>query len=332
MTKKILFAFACLGLAAAAGAEVNFDKGVGVKSIIEQAGKPGNKDIYPNTLYPYHSYYTRDCRSVSFGPSAGPLTSERVYLDSTEYVRECHWVNVQQCQQVPVQTCHTVMVPGPNGTQVAQQQCTTTYRQECHMVQQQQCYDRPGQTYRASAQLSIGKRQLFPWETESFSLCMEGPRVNVTPTASPYSYGVDQAGLYDITFNMTPNYRVPSNPDPNGLNYAAFTFKDGKFTLSVSDKWAAEYAGDKVAIKIELKKDGWWFFDSSKGEKTFTLDTASSYDLVFAESDLTKNKDFVDDSGYKGPSKYFVKWGFQRLGKVSTDQYVKKDETPKISQ
>lgn len=330
MTKKIVFAFACLGLAVTAGAEVNFDKGIDVKNVIDQADKNSSKDYYPHAGYPYHSYYSRDCRSFSFGPSAAPVISERVFLRSTEYVRECHMVPVQVCRTVQVQQCHTAYKPGPNGTQVAYQQCHSVPWQECYMVQQQQCYDRPGQTFRTSAQLNIAQRQLFPWEKESFSVCMEGPRVNVVPTASPYSYGVDQVGMYDITFNMTPNYRVPTNPDPNGLNYSAFTFKDGKFILSVADRWAAEYAGEKVSIKIELKKDGFWFFDSSKGEKTFTFDTAAGYDLVFAESDLTKTKDFIDDSADKGPSKYFVKWGFQRLGKVSTDKYVKKDETPKI--
>ncbi|HBA62184.1 MAG TPA: hypothetical protein DCZ92_15495 [Elusimicrobia bacterium] len=330
MTKKILFAFACLGLAVTAGAEVNFDKGVDVKSAVKQVEKNTSKDLYPNAGYPYHSYFSRDCRNFSFGPSASAIASERVYLASTEYVRECRMVHYQVCRTVQVQQCHTAYKPGPNGTQVPYQQCVSVPKQECHMEQRQECHDRPGQTFRTTAQLNIAQRQLFPWERESFSVCMEGPRVNVVPTASPYSYGVDQVGLYDITFNMRPNYRVPTNPDPNGLNYAAFSFKDGKFTLSVTDRWTNEYAGEKVAIKIELMKDGFWFFNSSKGEKTFTFATANGYDLVFAEGDLTKNKDFVDDSADKGPAKFYVKWGFQRLGKVSTDQYVKKDESPKI--
>ena len=330
MRKNIMLVLAFLGLAVSAGAEVNFDKGVDVKSFVKEASSV-NKDYYPTPGYQYHSYFTKDCRSMSFGPSASSLISDRVYLDSTEYVRECHMQNVQVCHTVYEQHCHTVMVPGPNNTQVAQQQCTSVPKQQCHMEQQQQCYDRPGQTFHSTAQLNIAPRKLYPWEKESFNVCMEGNRVDVEPSATPYSYDIDREGLYDLTFRLTPGYRVATPPDENGLSYTAFSFKDGKFTLNVADNWAAEYAGEKVVIKVELKKDGFLFFDSSKGEKTFTFDTAAGYDLVFAENDLTKTKAFQEDEDYRGPSKYFVKWGFQRIGKVSTDKYVKKDQTPKIT-
>jgi len=332
MKKNVIFILACLGLAVSAGAEVNFDKGVDVKNFVELATQNSDKDYYPQPNGPHFVRYSRDCRGFSFGPSALPLTSQRVYLDSTEYVQVCHMAQVQVCRTVQVQQCHTVMVPGPNSTQVPRQECHMVPPQECHMEQRQECYERPGQTFHSTVQLNIARRDLFPWETESFSVCMEGPRVDMDSTKSPYSYSVDRIGQYDITFNLTPNYRVPTAPDSNGLNYAAFTFKAGKFTLSVADRWAAEYAGEKVAIKIELMKDGFLFFNSSRGEKTFTFDTAAGYALVFAESDLAKPKELIDDSADKGASKFFVKWGFQRLGRVSTNQYVKKDETPKITQ
>ncbi|OGR98477.1 MAG: hypothetical protein A2016_11605 [Elusimicrobia bacterium GWF2_62_30] len=195
------------------------------------------------------------------------------------------------------------------------------------------CRERIGQTFRTTAQVNLAARQLYPWENESFSVCMEGPRVDFRTGASPYSYGVDQVGLYDVTFNLTPNYRVPTPPDSDGMSYTAFTYKDGKFILNVSDRWATEYAGEQVAIKVELIKDGFLFFNSSKGEKTFTLNVAGNYELAFAESDLTKNKDFVDDSGdLKGAKKFFVKWGFRRIGRISTQDYIGKGDTSKIPQ
>ena len=92
----------------------------------------------------------------------------------------------------------------------------------------------------------------------------------------------------------------------------------------------ARDAGEQAAIKVKLFKDGWWFFDSNKGEKTFTVNTAGSYELAFTEKDLTKNKDLMDDGSEKGATKYFVKWGFKRIGKVSTDACVDKGRTPKI--
>lgn len=170
MTNKLVVAFACFGLAASAGAEVNFDKGVDVKGVVAQVEETVNKDLHTQPG-PHYSRFTRECRSFSFGPSAYPLSSDR----------------------------------------------------------------------------------------------------------------------------------------------------------------GGEYAGEQVAITVELIKDGFLFFNSSKGEKTFTFDAARGYQLVFAEGDLTRNKDFVDDSGdMKGATKYFVKWGFRRIGKISTNDYIKKGDTAKI--
>ncbi|HNW45195.1 MAG TPA: hypothetical protein PKI19_11870 [Elusimicrobiales bacterium] len=331
MIHKIAVALACLSLAATAGAQVNFDKGIDVKSIVSQVNTDNNKDFYPYPVGSHFAYASNDCRSFSFGPSAGPVSSGRVYLSSTEYYEYCQTVPVQQCHTVYTQQCHTVMVPGPNHTQVPQQQCTQVPHQECHTVYQQQCYTRPGQTFQATAQVNIAARQLYPWETESFNVCMQGQRVDFDPKNSPYSYDVNRVGMYDLTFNLTPNYRVPTKPDQDGMSYAALVLKDGKYTLTVNDKWADIYAGEQVAIKVELFKDGWWFFDSNKGQKTFTLNTAGKYELTFAEGDLTKNKDLMDDGSEKGATKYFVKWGFKRIGKVSTDAFVDKGSTPKIS-
>jgi hypothetical protein len=159
---------------------------------------------------------------------------------------------------------------------------------------------------------------------------MEGPRVSFNTGSSPYIYSVDQQGTYDLIYNLTPNYRVATAPDANGLYSTGFSYQNGKFTLNLGDRWAAEYAGEKVMVKVELIKDGFLCFNSSKGEKEFTVDAASGYSLVFAESDLTKTKDFADDSMDKGSKKYSVKWGFRRVGQVSTNVYIEKGSTDKI--
>jgi hypothetical protein len=331
MINKLIVALACLGFAATANAEMNFDKGIDVKSIITDARSESAKDIYPYPNGPHFSHYTRDCQSFSFGPSAGPVSSGRAYLSSVEYVEYCTMVPVQQCHTEYTQQCHTVMVPGPNGTQVPQQRCTQVPHQVCRTVYQQQCHTRPGRTFNATAQMNIAPRQLYPWETESFSVCMEGPGMDFRTDKSPYSYGVDRNGMYDLTYNLTPKYRVATPPDSDGMSYTGFSHKDGKFTLTVADKWAGIYAGEQVAIKVELMKDGWWFFNSNKGEKTFTLNAAGSYEVTFAENELTKTKEYMDDGDTKGgPTKFYVKWGFRRLGRVSTDAYVGKGETAKI--
>ena len=163
-------------------------------------------------------------------------------------------------------------------------------------------------------------------------VCMEAERVDLDTRNSPYRYSVDRQGMYDITFNLTPNYRVPTAPDENGLYLSSFAFRDGKFALDVADRWADEYAGEKVVVKVELMKDGFLFFNSSQGTKEFTFDAASGYQLAFAEGDLEKTAEYVDTSNdLRGPKKYYVKWGFRRIGSVSTDKYINKGSTDKIT-
>ncbi|MDP2864628.1 MAG: hypothetical protein Q8O90_00095 [Elusimicrobiota bacterium] len=345
MINKLVAAFACLGFAAQAGAEINFDQGIDVKSVIEQAVNSDLKGPYPY-YGPYRVRYSRECKSFSFGPSAFAQASERAYLNSTEYIEECLFVpnppvtppapnpnNPPKSGQPKAynQPGYPGAYPGnPNdfgphgnysypGTQYGQQ--GTWY-----------CHERVSQTFRATAQLNIAPRQLYPWERESFDICMEGNRVELDTRSSPYRYSEHREGMYDITFNLTPNYRTPTAPDSNGLYSTEFSYKEGKFTLRAGDKWAREYAGEKVMVKVELFKDGFLFFNSSKGEKEFTFDAAAGYDLVFAEGDMVQNKDFADDSSdMRGPKKYYVKWGFRRIGGVSNNEYVNKGSTDKIA-
>ena len=193
-------------------------------------------------------------------------------------------------------------------------------------------HERRGREYRATAQVNVAPRQMYPWESERFEVCMEAERVELETRHSPYRYYVDRQGLYDVTFNLTPNYRTPTAPDKEGLYSTAFAFRDGKFVLNVSDRWAREYAGEKVLIKVELMKDGFLFFNSSQGEKEFTFDAANGYTVAFAEGDLQKTAAYADASGdLRGPKKFYVKWGFRRVGSVSTNEYVNKGSTDKIT-
>lgn len=351
MINKIVAAFACLGFAAQAGAEINFDKGIDVKSVIEQAVNSDLKGPYPQ-YGPSRVRVTRECKSFSFGPSAFAQASERAYLNSTEYIEECRF------RPDPPPPPVTPPVPNPNhppkpgkpghdkdfsqpgypgvypgnpndfGPHGNYSYPGTQYGQHGTWY----CHERVSQTFRATAQLNIAPRQLYPWESESFDVCMEGNRVDLDTRHSPYRYSERREGMYDITFNLTPNYRTPTAPDSNGLYSTEFSYKEGKFTLRVGDKWASEYAGEKVMVKVELFKDGFLFFNSSKGEKEFNFDASNGYELVFAESDMIKTKEFVDDSNdMRGPKKYYVKWGFRRIGSVSNNEYVNKGSTDKIT-
>ncbi|MDD2806539.1 MAG: hypothetical protein PHV33_13385 [Elusimicrobiales bacterium] len=312
--KKVIFAaLVTTGLIAAASAQVDFTRAPDTKDFVSQAVAA---DLpVPAVAAPGRMTYSRDCARFSFGPADGEMLSQKVYLRSTEYETVCHTQMVQQC--------HTVMVPGPNNTQVPQQQC--------HMVPVQNCYERPGMTWGEYGQIKVNARQLLPWERENFEICLQGPWMDLYVNAAAYKYTAKrEGGNYETLFVLTPGQKVAMKADEDGINYADFAFVDGKFVFKASDKWAKEYAGEKVAIKVELYKDNALFFDTFKGSKEFTFDAAEGYTMAFTEGDLEKPEADAND-GIRGAKKYFLKWGFKRVGSLSKDNFVKKDKTPVIS-
>ncbi|OGR45391.1 MAG: hypothetical protein A2X35_03890 [Elusimicrobia bacterium GWA2_61_42] len=310
MNKVILAAVVSFGLLAGANAQMDFNQGVSVDQFISQAN---NQDLVIPRPIAGFSRYTRDCARFSFGPSDAALESEKVWLRSTEYIQECHTQYVQQC--------HTVMVPGPNGTQVPTQQC--------HSVPVQNCYERPGQSWSQTGQIKVEARKLFPWERESFEVCLEGPWMSLYINEAGYKYTARRVGDYNTVYELAPQYKVAMKADENGLNYGSFSYADGKYTFVVNDKWAKEYAGEKVAIKIDLYKDNAFFFDGYKGSKEFTFDVAEGYTMTFTEKDLEQPA-VEENNDFRGAKKYYLKWGFKRVGAISKDNFMKKDKTPVI--
>jgi len=351
-------------------ADMDFDRGVDLSKTIEQAitidkpyqGQPGYIPHQPgqwdnNNFHNYpgqhqgHVRYTRDCRTFNFGPSAGSIMSDSVRLESVEYIQECHYV------PDPPPPPHNPGQPGQPGHPGGQpgghpggpggpgghggqpggpgghggQPGGHGPKEVAAQTKGMQCIERPHDVFRRTAQVTMAPRQLLPWENDSFEVCMEGPRMDIRTRSAAYSYNIKELGQYDVRYEITPLYKVATDPDKNGLSAGEFSYAGGKFTFKVSERWAQEYAGEKVAIKVELYKDGFLFFNSFKGDKEFTFDTANGYEMAFAESELNTSKAMMTpEDNTRGPKKYYVKWGFKRLGNVSTGEFVKKDSTEKI--
>ncbi len=283
------------------GAEIDFDRGSSdvIKKDIVSAPVPGVRYGIPGSVR-----YTRDCARFTFGPADGEIISDKVSLRSDEYRTECY----------------TVYLPGPNGQQVPQQHC----------------YEQYVMTYRRQAQINIKPRKLLPWEKETFEVCLEGRWMNIYTVEAAYKYQIKQEGYSDTLFELYPQYKIPMNPDLDGLNYSEFSYnKDTKkYTFIVNDKWFNEYAGEKVYIKIELKKEIANWFDSSLGSKEYIFDAAPQYIMQFSEDELVKPQNNGEESyrGEKlfGTKGFYIKWGFKRIGNISKDTYMNKGETHRI--
>ncbi len=295
--KKILFAaLAVAGFTAAAAAQVAFDQSLGAKEVVSIAARADLE--VPAAPAANRVNYSRDCVRFTFGPEDAGALTDKIYLRSTQYET----------------VCHTVMVPGPNGTQVPQQSC----------------HEQAGMTWYEYGQIKMADRKLLPWEKETFEMCLQGPWLDLYVNSAGYRYTAKRDGHSGYTlFTLAAHEKVAMKPDADGVSYAGFEFKDGKFVFKASDKWAKEYAGEKIAIKVELYKDNALFFDTFKGEKEFTFDAAEGYEMAFTEDELSKPEADPAD-GMRGAKKYFLKWGFKRIGSVSKDNFVKKDKTPTI--
>ena len=300
----------CFAFTGVAGAElVNFDQGFDTNEIISHYAENGNfsAPVVPSPMG--IGRYDRDCTRFSFGPSDNDILSQKVRLRSVEYVQECY--------QVPS--------TDTNG----------------HITYHQNCYERPGQTWNETVQIYIKARKLLSWERENFEVCLEGPwSADLHINDAAYKYNVKRVGNYDTLFELTHEHKIAMNPDLNGIQFVDFKYNKANetYTLKVKDIWSKDYAGDKITFKVDFYKDGFWFFNSYLGKTEVTLTSSDTYEITFAEKDLEKSvvegmeADFKGTEITKGAKKYYAKWGFTRISSLSTDKFMKKGETPKITQ
>ncbi|MEI7530019.1 MAG: hypothetical protein WCK76_13870 [Elusimicrobiota bacterium] len=84
--KKIASLAVILAFAQLAGAQINFDKGVDVKSAITSAR--ASEAVIPEAKFPMVTDITRDCKKITF-TAADPLASPLVSLVSRETSQDC---------------------------------------------------------------------------------------------------------------------------------------------------------------------------------------------------------------------------------------------------
>lgn len=227
--------------------------------------------------------YERDCVTFRFGPADG-LESEAVWLRSTEWVEECYQTGD----------------PRHGGGR--------------------QCHERPGQTYRERAQVKLARREpLLPWESDTFQVCLEGPWVDARQFESAYEYrragGSGREGLVIAE----PVKKTPMRPDPMGV--LATLAPDLAVTLT--DKWASYYTGEKLVVKLTLKRHYPNWFDPTLLEKEIELPVAAT-SVVDLKADLAQMSEQP-----KAGKPYYVEYSIKRVGTVSKPDFTKALESNK---
>lgn len=198
---------------------------------------------------------------------------------------------------------------------------STEWREQCRYGPrgERDCWCQSQWTTSARVQIRIQDRKpMLPWERERFRMCLEGNWINYYEIAAAFEYDAKFIDRTGIVVAVTKN-KIPMRPDADGIEFKSWTFsgvgREGKFSVTLADKWASYYAGETTVIKAALKKK---VFLGSRTvmEKELRLTPAGTYTVEF--------------EGKFEDAKYFVDWSFQRLGKVSTDKVIDKDDTPVI--
>ncbi len=181
------------------------------------------------------------------------------------------------------------------------------------------CREEPRWTHREKVWVTLqDRKELYPWEREAFDVCLEGNWLSAHTIQAAHKYTGDRVGEH---FTLIAGERIPMRPDKGGLQVAGLRSSGVSIAVGFADKWASYYTGEQVVIKAALKReiDNW--FDSTLIEKEFTMPVAENYAVNFDE--------FVADFSeqMKPGKKYYVKWGFKRIGKISTDKYIKRGDS-----
>ncbi|MBI5208804.1 MAG: hypothetical protein HY927_02380 [Elusimicrobia bacterium] len=271
-----------------AGAELptlDFDQGINVSDVIKAVKEKAAENKDAQAVAA-HAYYTRyDRDCVNFTIGAGDPPQTQ-----SVWLRSTEWV--EECYP-----------QGPNGQQV--------------------CHQRPGFTWQERASVTLRDRQpLLPWEYDRFQVCLEGPWVGIYEREAAYDYKVVQGGNRDGDFVLAPVKKIAMSPDPTGILAQSLT---PSLALTLKDKWASYYAGERTVLVLKLKKDVPNWFDPTLLEKELAFPAAEAYAVDF----MAYVKEF--SQGLEAGKKYYVDYSFKRVGKISKDKLMKVGETDRAA-
>lgn len=317
--KTILRTLAVLIFAAPAvhalGSNLNFDQGVNVSAVVKEVKGKVKAASYRDGFRdarPLFNREERDCATVRFRPG-DPTVSERIRLESRIYREICYdYPDPPRRPRRPRRPrVRKHSVKGEKGEFQAA-------RRECH--------ERWERTERRQVRVEVlGRGEMLPWETDTFSVCLQGQWLSARSVDSSHEYSIDTPGWSGDMVTARAIRKRRSQPDPFGIAQTTFAFDPaaGNFKLELGDRWSEFYTGETVTFTMLLKRYHKNWFDGTVLNKEITLPAAEAYTINFADfaSELTGD--------LKPGKKYYVKWRFRRIGSVSKDDWQKYRESGK---
>ncbi|HBL15845.1 MAG: hypothetical protein A2X36_03380 [Elusimicrobia bacterium GWA2_69_24] len=248
----------------------------------------------------------RDCTTFSFGPQ-DPLRSERVELRSAIY----EWV----CYPDPY-------YPNPPNYPYPPNQ--PPYYPRPRVQAGQNCQERWVRTEHRSVRMEIsGRGEMLPWERDVFEVCLQGQFLNAYVTDASHKYDLDVPGWSGDLVQARAIQKTAAEPDPAGIQAESFLYdaEGGSLVLSLRDRWAQFYKGERVRVQLVVKRDVPNWFDETALDKELELPAADAYKLRVADYASELRSDL------KPGKPYYAEWRFKRVGQVSKNSWQKKLET-----
>ncbi len=285
-TPTTLLAAAVLAFALPAAAAPDFDAGLDASALLTEAKAGAAAATAVEAQSSFNRRTTRDCATIVFRPGS-PTVSEAVWLSSTEWVVECYPTGGDPRRGGGGRTCH----------------------------------ERPGYTYRERVQITLRERlPLLPWEEDAFRVCLDGPFLDTDQLESAYEY--TRAGYgRDGNITVAPVRKTPMRPDPAGVSATIAP----NLAVALADRWASYYAGERVVIKLTLKKHVPNWFDPVVLEKEVELPVAASYAVELAAEAAAAG------ARLEAGKSYYAVYAVKRVGPVSRPVFTRGLETNKAA-
>lgn len=163
---------------------------------------------------------------------------------------------------------------------------------------------------RATVRLS-GREAMDPWEADRVTVCLAESALSVHPHEDAHEFEVVRIGDTGA-FELVARRRLPSKPDPAGIQLNVWNDRAEGFFAAFTDKWSEHYAGAKTYLVLELRRE-----KRGRDERLFRyavgFDAAPNYKV-----DLSALAASAGEPLRAGET-YYLKWGFRREGAGSSD-------------
>jgi hypothetical protein len=265
----VVASFSFLFSPASAGEASDFDALIRDRSLTENLRRTSH--LSNSSLHPdfYSERHTTDCQRVRF-PANGATLSQPIRLESRFYRERC-WRDSQGDRR---------------------------------------CEDRYVGSERRTVALRIeGRGEMLPWEEDVFNVCLAGYQLDARAAEASHQY---RFGMPDMRGDLIVAFaggKLTTDPDPAGIRLESFSTAEQAFGVAFSDRWARYYAGEDLALKLEVRQDRRMWGDETVLKKEVRLGTHDSYSVPLTLAEFGKRPE--------AGKKYFLKWSFQRLGRTS---------------